>query len=189
MSYTIPTTEPDSFFVGDTLQWTKDLSDFPASTWTLKYNLISSDAGAQNILIASSADGDTHAVSVAIVTTAGYTDGDYKWFSYVVDSGDTVRHSIASGTVTIKPDQSSDTDARSHVKKVLDAIKATIEGIASKEQQSYSIAGRSLSRYTPSELYDLKKEYEALYTRELSDESIANGEGSGRTIKVRFTNA
>ncbi len=188
MAYEIPTTEPDEFFVGDTLQWTKDLSDFPASVWTLKYNFISSDAGAANILITSTADGDTLSVSVPIATTDDYVAGDYKWFSYVVDSGATVRHSVSNGSTTIKPDQSSDTDARSHAKKVLDAINANIEGIASKEQQSYSIAGRSLSRYTPTELFDLKKEYDALYQKELSEEQIANGEGSGRTVKVRFTN-
>lgn len=187
MAFQIPTTEPSEFFVGDTLQWTKELSDFPASVWTLKYNFISSDANALNVEIVSTADGDTHVISVPIATTDDYTAGDYKWFSYVVDSGDSVRHSIASGTTTIKPDQSSDTDARSHVKKVLDAIQANLEGIASKEQQSYSIAGRSLSRYSFEELISLKDKYESLYQDELNKEKIANGKGSGRTVKVRFT--
>jgi hypothetical protein len=188
MAYDIPTTEPSEFFVGDTVQWTKDLSGFPASAWTLKYNFISSDASAQNILITSTADGDIHSIAVARATSAGYTAGDYKWFSYVIDIGDTLRHSVASGSTTVKPDQSSGTDARSHVKIVLDAICATIEGVASKDQKAYSIAGRSLERYSFEELLKLKDKYEILYKKELSDEAIANGEGSGRKVKVRFTN-
>jgi hypothetical protein len=187
MSYTVPETEPDVLYVGDTWKWTKDLSDFPASTWTLTYNFISSDSGAANVTVTASADGDTHSVSVAKATTVGYAAGDYKWFS-TVDDG-TNRYQLSNGSTVVKPDPASDTDARSHVKKVLDAIESTIEGIASKEQQSYSIAGRSLSRYTPSELYDLKREYEALYQKELQEERISNGEGAGRTVKVRFTNA
>ena len=188
MAYTVPTTEPDEFFIGDTVTWTKTLSDYPASVWTLKYNFVSADAGAANETTTAVADGDTHVVTMAKAVTDAFTAGDYKWFSYVEDAGETVRYSVASGSMTVNPDQSSDTDARSHAKKTLDAICATIEGIATKEQQSYSIAGRSLSRYTPAELYEFKQQYEALYNKELQDENIANGGGSGRTVKVRFTN-
>ena len=188
MAYTVPTTEPDEFFEGDTVTWTKDLSDYPASVWTLKYNFVSDDASAKNETTTAAADGDTHVITISKAESGAYTAGDYKWFSYVEDAGETVRYSVATGSVTVHPDQTSDTDARSHAKKVLDAINANIEGIASKEQQSYSIAGRSLSRYTPAELYEFKQQYESLYNKELQDEQIANGGGSGRTVKVRFTN-
>lgn len=188
MSYTVPNTEPESFYLGDTVTWTKDLTAYPASDWTLKYNFVSNDDGGNNETTTATADGDTHVVSMSKTETAAFTAGDYKWFSYVEDAGETVRYSVASGTVTFKPNQESETDTRSHAKKVLDAICANIEGIASKEQQSYSIAGRSLSRYTPAELYEFKQQYAALYEKEKQEEQVANGGGSGRTVKVRFKN-
>jgi hypothetical protein len=187
MGFTIPTTEPTELNVGDTWQWNITLSDFPATAWTLKYNLISSDASAINILITSTADGVVHVIDEETATTAAFTAGDYKLEKYVIDIGDTLRYSLGVSSLTVNPDPSSDTDARSHVKKVLDAIETNIEGLASKEQQSYSIAGRSLSRYSPEELVNLRDKYQALYQQELQDERIANGENSGRTVKVRFT--
>ena len=187
MAYTVPTTEPEEITAGDTVQWTIDLSAYPATAWTLKYNLVSSDASAKNELIESTADGTTHAISIPKTTTDDYTAGDYKLEKYVIDIGDTVRYSLGVSSVTVNPDPSSSTDSRSHVKIVLDAIQLNIEGIASKEQQSYSIAGRSLSRYSFDELLALKDKYEALYQTELQDEKIANGGSSGRTVKVRFT--
>ena len=39
MAASIPTTEPTSLRAGNTWQWRReDLSDYPASTWTLTYH-------------------------------------------------------------------------------------------------------------------------------------------------------
>lgn len=186
MGYTIPKTEPSIITAGDTIQWTIDLSDYPASSWTLKYNLISADDSGHNELITSIADGDTHVISISTDTSGAYSSGDYKLEKYVIDTGDTVRYSLGLTTIRVKPDPTCAVDSRSHNKKVLDAIQSNIENVASKEQQSYSIAGRSLSRYSFEELMSLKDKYEALYQTELQNERIASGESSGRTVKVRF---
>jgi hypothetical protein len=186
MAYEIPETEPSSLVVGDTWKWKKDLSDFPAPTWTLKYNFVSSDSNAANISITASADGTTHSISVAKATTAGYKHGDYKWYSYVDDG--TSRYNVASGSISILPDPSTVTDSRSHVKKTLDAIEATIEGVATNDQKAYTIAGRSLQRYGLDELLMLKDRYQGLYQQEINKENAENGKGSNRTVKVRFTN-
>jgi len=41
---TIPTNEPSTIIAGDTWQWSRrDLSDYPASSWTLEYYLLKAD--------------------------------------------------------------------------------------------------------------------------------------------------
>ena len=64
------TTEPARVTAGDTIAWTKTLSDYPASAgWVLAYTLI--NAGAK-ITITAAASGDDHAVTVLAATSAGY---------------------------------------------------------------------------------------------------------------------
>jgi len=181
-----PTTEPKEIVAGDTVTWKKTLSDYPATEYTLKYNIIG--VSSANYSVESTADGTDHSITIPAATSADFVAGDYKWFSYVIDIGDTVRYSIASGSLVIKADPTTATDSRSHVKKTLDAIESVIEGTASKEDESYSIAGRSLSRRSLEELTSLREKYLALYQRELQEERVANGESTGRTVKVRFTN-
>jgi hypothetical protein len=72
------------------------------------------------------------------------------------------------------------------LRKVLDAIQATIEGRASQDQMSYSIAGRSLSRMSIDDLLTFRNRYRAEYNEELKKARIKNKQDSGNTIKVRF---
>lgn len=66
-------------------------------------------------------------------------------------------------------------DTRSHVKKVLDALKAMIENKASKDQIYYMIEGRALSRIPPEDLLNWLGVYQKKYTDELNAEKRANG--------------
>ena len=77
-------------------------------------------------------------------------------------------------------------DNRSHVKKVLDALEATLENKASQDQLSYSIAGRSLSRLSPTELIQWRDRYREEYNREVQAERIAQGLGNSNKIRVRM---
>ena len=85
MAYTVPTTEPEEFFLGDTVTWTKVLSDYPASVWTLKYNCVSNDAGAGNETTTAVADGDTHVITMAKAATAA-TSTSAAWAGQVVSA-------------------------------------------------------------------------------------------------------
>jgi hypothetical protein len=78
-------------------------------------------------------------------------------------------------------------DLRSHAKKVLDNIQAVIEGRATIDQSSMSIAGRSLSRMSVDELMTFRDRYKAEYLKEIKLARIRNGQGTGNTPKVRFT--
>ena len=77
-------------------------------------------------------------------------------------------------------------DIRSHAKVVLDAIEAVIENRATIDQQSMSIAGRSLSRMSIDDLLNFRNQYKNEYLRELKKARVKNGSSSGSVIRVKF---
>jgi hypothetical protein len=144
-------------------------------------------SGAKIDITATDNGDGTHLVNLAPATTAAYTAGKYRWQAYVSDSDD--RYLVDSGTIEIKPNfavQTNGYDDRGHVKTVLDAIEAVIEGRATKDQMSYSIAGRSLSLTPIPDLIVLREKYKAEYANEVRAERIANGLGHIGKILVRF---
>lgn len=188
----VETTEPKKLTAGDTLTFTKSISDYaPADGWTLSYALV---ADGELISFSGSDNGDgTHLISVAASTTASWVAATYKWQSYVTKASE--RFNVGSGTITIEPNyaaQGSGLDARSHVKKVLDALEATIEGKATTDQLSYSIsfgdsgASRSVSKMSFGELIEARRHYKNEYQRLVRQERLARGLDSGRTIHIRM---
>lgn len=187
MSYQIPTTEPTQVTAGDTLKWSRSLSDYPASAgWTLNYSLLSL---AGSIQIASVASGSDHAVTVAAADSAAYVPGTYTWQSWVTNGSE--RYQINRGTIEILPDFSATAtgalDTRSHVKRVLDSIEAVIEGRASKGDLKISIDGTALEKMSAESILLVRTTYLKEYRRELQKERQAQGKNSGRKIVTRFT--
>lgn len=181
----IPTSTPSEIIAGDSIAWTITLDDYPASAgYSLSYALVKSGA---LIGIASSPDGDDHAVSLSAATTAGYAAGIYDYQAYVTLDAD--RYKVEDGSITVKPNfaaQTSGYDNRSHAKKVLDAIDSLLEGKAASDVSSYSIAGRSLTKYSPAELLDLRKYYHKLYRQEIQAAQRKAGKSTGSLVKVQF---
>ena len=143
--------------------------------------------GPQSIDLTSSASGDNHAVAIAAATSANYAAGLYNWTCRAEKAGE--KYTLAQGTLTVNANLAAlagANDLRGHVKKVLDALEATLEGKATLDQQSYSIAGRSISRMTPEELLKWRNQYKAEYAKEQKAEKIARGLDSGALIRVRF---
>ena len=180
----IATNEPFKFVSGDRLQWKRSFSDYPASTWTLAYTLL--HATLAKITITASADGDDHSVDESAATTAAWAAGTYNWKAFVTNVA--IRHQVDEGQIIIEPDYASLTnyDARVHAEKVLAAIEAVIEGRATKDQESYTIEGRTLQRTPIPDLIVLRDKYKAEVGGLRKAERIANGLDGGNTIKVRF---
>lgn len=178
---------PEKFAAGDSLSWKKSLGDYLASDgWVLTYALVNSSA---LIEITGTASGDDHLIELSAATTAAYTAGEYKYQAYATSAALSERYKVDEGTVTIRPNfatQSTGYDDRTHVKKVLDALEAVILGKASKDQLSYSIAGRSISRLSPSEILEFYNEYRERYAREQRIERRRRGKATGGQIKARF---
>ena len=184
-----PTTEPDKIIAGDRIAWKRsDLdSDYPIASYSLKYSARLENAGSTEIEITATESGSDYIVEVGQSTTAAYTAGVYHWQAYIIRTSDSERITVDSGTWEVKANRdAATTDPRNHVKKVLDSIEATIEGRASKDQESYSIAGRSLGRTPIADLILLRDKYRTEYVREQRAERVANGLGHSGIIKTRF---
>jgi hypothetical protein len=180
------------FVAGDTLKFTKSLGDYlPSVGWVLTYSLVKD--GDQEAITATDNGDETHLVNVAATVTAAYSAGIYRWQSYVTKAAE--RYSIASGTIEAVADFAAATsglDARAHCKRTLDALEATIEGKASKDQAGYSIsfgeggASRSISRLSFGELIEARKFYKNEYQRLIRQQRVSQGLDSGRTIHIRM---
>ena len=183
-----PETEPSQIIAGDRAAWKRtDLgTDYAPASYSLKYSARLEDSGSTEIEITASESGSDYIVEVGQSTTAAYTAGVYHWQAYITRTSDSERVTVDSGTWEIKANRdAATTDPRNHVKKVLDAIESVIEGRASKDQESYSIQGRSLSRTPIAELITLRDKYRAEWVREQRAERIKNNLGHSGVIKVR----
>lgn len=172
---------PEKIQAGDSLQFTDSLTNYPASTWTLTYTLINTTL---KVSFSATASGDNHYTNVPATTSAKWTAGKYRYLATVSDGTD--RFTVGSGSVEILADFTKPSDQRHHVEKVLDAIEAVLEGKATVDQSSYSIAGRSLSRYSPAELLTWRDKYKQELKNIRQAERVASGLGSGRVVRVRF---
>ena len=183
-----PETEPTQIIAGDRAAWKRtDLgTDYAPASYSLKYSARLEDSGSTEIEITASESGSDYIIEVGQSTTTAYTAGVYHWQAYITRTSDSERVTVDSGTWEIKANRDAATsDPRNHVKKVLDAIESVIEGRASKDQESYSIQGRALSRTPIADLITLRDKYRAEWVREQRAERIKNNLGHSGVIKVR----
>lgn len=170
-----PLTEfPATLRQGDSLAVQVALDDYPASTWTLTWYLSGPTA---ELSKAATADGDEHLLELTPAETAALGVETMGYVAKASYSGDV--YTVISGSVEVLPDlaTSGPIDTRSHNQKVLDAIKASIEGRATRDEQEYTIKDRSLKRMSLDELLKFKAEYEklvALETRTGSRQILVN---------------
>lgn len=189
---TILNQEPATLVAGSTATWKKEDSDYtPSDGFTLIYYFRGNAVGASfSVVATTSTSGDYWEATITNAKTEGLPVGAYGWQAQISDG--TNKHIIGSGTLLLQADF-ADTDApydpRSQTKRILDAINATIEGRASSDQLSYSIAGRSLTKMSPADLITLRSHYASLYAQELREERTAQGGGFFRTVKVKFRDA
>lgn len=174
---------PSKIQAGVTFALTLTLTTYPPDDWTLTLIM----RGPQAIDLTSTADGGSHLITADAETTAEWAPGRY-WCSLRATDGTEVVE-LSTGDVEVLRDLAQVTgafDGRGHVRKVLDAIEAVIEGRASLDQQSYKIGDRELVRMSVAELLKFRDRYRA----ELAREEAAARSGQsllGRRVAVRFT--
>jgi len=186
----VPTSEPASFYAGDSITWKISNSDYKASAgWTLKYDLRKS--GVSVLTLTSTASGDDHLISVSAATTAGYTAGEYEWRSYVTSGSE--KYTISTGLLEILANTTSagsTYDWRSTAKKVIDALETALEGTASASDLtiiSQSCGDLSITR--KSDIYDELQKWKSIYETEKSKLEVSQGRGSKRNaVYMRFVN-
>jgi hypothetical protein len=175
---------PSELVAGDTWAWTRDLSDYPAGTWTLTYYLRKDD---KLLTVVAGASGTTHSVSVLAATTAAYPAGRYKLQARVVNGAISYTLDDEARWVDVLPNPAAagNSDPRSWAARTLAAVEAFLEGNATTAQASMSINGRAISRWT---LAELRQWRDQLRGEVRAEEQGANA-GLGRDIKVRLLRA
>lgn len=119
--------------------------------------------------------------------TSNYSVGDYKVYFkfYTVDEVYTVDSNLV---LSVKENILNTVNVLSHNKKVLEALKATIEKKATYDQTSYTFNGISITRLDSEKLLYWKNQYELLVQKEEEEEKRKAGLVSKKLnkIKVRF---
>ena len=185
------TKEPNDLVVGDYWAWKKEdlATDYPTSAYSLSYRFHCDSGGGgshQFTINAVEADG-IYYIEVPSTTTDNYSPHDYIWGAYITRTSDSSRVQVGEGKITILPNLAdTNADLRSHAKKVLDSLEAVIEGRATIDQSSMSIAGRSLSRMSVDELLTFRNRYKSEYLQEVKLSRLKNHNVSGNTIGVKF---
>ncbi len=182
---------PSILRAGDTTEWTESISDYPATDgWTLRFSLRAKDKSL--IDITATASGADYAVTVTHSASKGWKAGDYYYQAFVYKETDgltTDRHTIQRGRIEILPnlaDASSQDDFRSVAQINLDMLDAAISGNTSPDVMSYSIAGRSLSRFSKAELREEREYWKGEVESELTKEIGEKGTGDPRHIKAHL---
>lgn len=192
--------EPTEFRAGDTVSWKKTASEVPyldadgtkiypkaSDGWTLTYYAKNSSG---SITIAASADGDDFLVTITAAASAAYTPGVYAWAAFVSRTVNEVaeRHQVGSGTFEVLADLAAAgaSDTRSHARKVLAALEATIEGRADADVNDYTMNGKSISKMRPEELLTWRDYYRTEVVMEERRERIKKGLGHHGRILMRF---
>lgn len=161
---------PAVIIQGDTTSWDFTCSTYPSTAWTLTYTL--QITGTVYTVVADANSDGTYTVNIPSAVTATYEGGNYRFTAVVTSGAD--RHTVEQGTLIVELDLSTNPNENSEswVKQALDAIEAVILGKATHDQQSYSIQGRSLTRYSLDDILKLQTKLQRLYNKELAEEGL-----------------
>ena len=160
----------------------KSLVEYPASAgWVLSYELVNAQ---HRLTFTAAPSGDDHLVNVAATTTQGWVAGAYEWRALATLGSEV--YTVASGRVEIAPAFGAAVDARSQLRRTLEAIESTLEGRASSATAEYQIAGRALKYIPIPELLALRDRYRRDLKAEEGAAAVAAGGGARGRIMVRF---
>jgi|TARA_R110002167_G_scaffold90217_1_gene243293 hypothetical protein len=182
--------EPVLVAAGTTWKWQRAYSQYPSTDYTLIYNFREvRGVDSFDITATSSATSTGYDIVVGFVVTGNIQPGIYAGRGYVSDAAD--RYMVYDNQIEVMADFEQVTqgqDLRTHNAKVLEQIKALLENKFVDDSQSYSIAGRSLTKMTPTELYTHKLYYEQQVIAENRRARAKQNLPTGQTIYGVFNN-
>jgi len=183
-----PETEPLEIVAGDFVQWkdTSLVTDYPVAQYSLVYTARSVN-GNEEFKVTATTAGGFYLLTVLSATTAAITPGAYRWQKEIIKASNSQSAIIKRGEFKIIADLDiSGVDIRSHAELMVTKIESVLSGKADSDIQSYSVAGRSLTKMSFQELIDARNFYKSEVIREKAKEDAKNGRQGASTIKVRF---
>lgn len=180
-----PDEEPKTLLIGSRWAWTRSdiTAAYPTASYTLKYLFMLQSSDDYNITLTASKVSNAHVLESAITATSKHVAGQYAWHAIVVRDSDSEEIVVDQGLVEFKA-QTGDT--RSHAYKTLQAIRATIEGKATKDQLSVSVNGYSLSRYSFEDLVKMEREYSIRWEDEKKKSERNQGRNGRNRVLVKM---
>lgn len=182
--------EPTEIVVGDFIQWKRSdlVDDYPLSEYSVEYVARITGGGSNEIKVAATETNGTYLITVDSATSADFDAGYYHWQLEVTKTSTGDRIVVDRGAFTAVVDlDDNQADPRLFEEKMLAKIESILLGKADADVSSYSIAGRSLTKYSYQELQDLHDQYEAKVNRHKQLERIKLGKTTHHTVKVRFS--
>jgi hypothetical protein len=162
----VPSSEPNSIFAGDTVRFSKTISDYPATDgWALTYSFRGPSLLAD---VAATPSGSGYLVTIAASLTQVLSAGTYQWAARVTKAGET--YTVARGVLAVV--QVEGLISVTHNEKMLAAINAALEGRVVADMQSYTIGGRMVTKIPFKELLAIKGTYEAKVWRDRNPGSL-----------------
>ena len=187
-----PEGEPIEVVVGDYLQWKRSdiAADYPTSSgYTAEYVARITGGGSTEIKLpqAAGSTDDYYLFQVSSETSTAFLPGLYHWQLEITQTSSGNRLVVDIGDFTAIPDMDNNqADPRIHAEIMVDKIETILAGKADSDVASYSIAGRSLTKMSFSELLDAREYYKREINNHNNKELLKRGKSNGSTIKVRF---
>lgn len=167
--------EPRSAVAGDRWVWRRPdiAANYPTTDYSLSYRFTSqNNTSLEETASAVEVDGD-YIVEMESATTEAFAAGSWVWEAIITRTSDSKTAVVDRGYVEVSAPATA-----SHTFKVLQAIRATIEGTATHDQSRIEIGGRILERRSIKELTEL----EAMYARRWKSEQAAIDRAAGRSV-------
>lgn len=178
------TFEPQTLAAGDTISFLKALADYRVDAgWALEYEL----SGPVNYEFTSTANGNSHQLTVAAAVTAAWLPGEYELSGFAVNAGTDERVQIYKAQLVVTPNVAAgQVAAKSHAQKMIELIEPVMLGKAQHDILESDIEGARIKRLAPK---DLREEYNYWVTirkAELDAQRTAQGLGNKNKILPRF---
>lgn len=164
-------------YSSDTISWTETIDDYPVSTHTIKYYLQKTNE--EPAETSHSISGTDHKFTLSVPSTGG----TYKFQKKAIAISGGTTTTIDTGYVEIEASLATGFDIRCFNQQVLDALKATLLGRATREQSKIEISGRAIEYLTLQELNNEIENYEA---KVYAEEREKNGQNAVPSIRIQF---
>ena len=184
---------PKTISVGDSVNWLDmPLIDSKTSTWITSalWQLVYELRGPTQATAITAMQGDGWASSLPPSVTATLQAGTYMWAAYLVDAAGE-RRNIGGGTLMVMANLSlvtSAIDGRTLARKALDDCETALATFnkSGGKIKSYAIGGRQTEFQSLQDLMALQYFWQRKVNNEVARESIRNGRGNPRNLRVRF---
>ena len=160
-----------------------DIPDWATAAAAVKYAFVRT--GERAVEVAATFDGATITAELSAADTAQLAPGTWRLVR-IFSEGGKRRSSTARERLAVDPDPLAKTGA-SFNERMVEALRASLEGRASALLESHTINGQSISKMPVSEQADLLERFEARLRRENERLAIERGDTARTVIYPNFT--